>query len=90
VTKDHYSEVDFTIFYHLIFAINTRDDWIVQVPHILRAVKVIFHTNVQLALNENVIQWRLSRRPFLSCKFLVQETCIRTCTSLLYICHQHS
>jgi len=42
----------------------------------LRAVKVIFLANVRLALNENVIQWRLARRPFLFCKFLVQVSCM--------------
>jgi len=75
VTKDRYSEVDFTIFSDLIFEINTRDDWIVEQPHVLRAIEVIFRTNVRLALNENVIQWRLARRPFLSYKFLVQVSC---------------
>jgi len=39
---------------------------LVEGPQVLRAIKVIFCTN------ENVIQWRLVRRPFLS---LVQETC---------------
>jgi len=67
--------VDFTIFYDLIFEINTQDDWIVEGPHVLRAIKDIFRTNVRPALNENVIQWRIARRPFSSCRFLVEETC---------------
>jgi len=57
----------------VIFEINTRDDWVVKGPHVLRAIKVIFHTNVRLALNENEIQKCLARRPFLSCKFLVHR-----------------
>jgi len=64
VTNDRYSETDFTIFYDSIFEINTQYDWIVEGPHVLHAIEVIFRTNVRLALNENVIQWRLACRPF--------------------------
>jgi len=63
-------KVDFTIFYDLTFEIKTRDDWTVEgPPTCFSAIKVIFRTNTRLALNENVIQWRLARRrTFLSCK----------------------
>jgi len=71
LTKDRYSEGDFTIFYDLIFEINTRNDWIVEGPHVLRVIKVICRTNVRLALCENVIQWSFVRPSFFSCKFLV-------------------
>jgi len=40
-------------FYALIFEVNRRR---LEGPHVLRAIKVIFHMNVGLALNENVIQ----------------------------------
>jgi len=42
VTTDRYSEEDCTIFYDLIFEINSYDDWIVEGPHVLRAIKVKF------------------------------------------------
>jgi len=40
-----------------------------------------------MRLNENVIQWRLARRPFLSCKLLVQVSCtsVTAITFLLVI-----
>jgi len=45
--------------------------------------------NVRLALNENVIQWRLAGRLFLFCKFLVLASQV-SCTSFLHVCHQHN
>jgi len=42
VTKDRYSELDFMIFYDLIFEINTRDDWTVEEPHVYVLKKLHF------------------------------------------------
>jgi len=81
-----YSEVDFIL---EIFKINTRDDWMFEWLHVLCAIKVIFFLNLCLALNENVIQACLTRRLFLFCKKLVQETCSKnlmqvSCTTFLH------
>jgi len=76
VTKACYSEVDFYGILRFRFLKQTRDDWIVEGPRVLRAIKVIFCMNVRLALNVNVIQWRLAHWPFCLAS-LVQETCIK-------------
>jgi len=56
----------------------------VEGPHVLRAIKVILSTNVQLALNETD-STESACLLFLFCKFHVQETG----TSFLHVCHRH-
>jgi len=76
VTKNRYSEVDFTIFYDLIFEINTRrlDNWRATCFTCYKSL-ISYKCRLRLALNKNAIQRRLARRSYLFYKFLVQVSC---------------
>jgi len=45
--------------------------------------------NERLALNKNVIQWRLARRPFYLASFLYKKVASKFDASFLYVCHRH-